>query len=169
MNVLRPLWSLGFSCKGKGKMKGKFRGILDRRQEIKIQNRNKKICKPYTGLSAYLGKKKNSDPGQEMIWPGWAWQLAWFCNIKGHHSFIHPFNQSLNIEYLPYASTYFSQQCVTTCIEYCQPGKHHPNPSKCRVFIGGWPSGYSWLPVWLTLVSSSFRGWADKSQPETPS
>lgn len=48
-------------------MKGKLRGILDRRQEIKIQNRNKKICKPYTGLSAYLGKKKKTQIPDEMI------------------------------------------------------------------------------------------------------
>ena len=31
-------------------MKGKLRGLLDRRQEMRIQNENEKICKLYTWI-----------------------------------------------------------------------------------------------------------------------
>lgn len=52
--------------KAKGKMKGRLRGILDRRQEIRIQNRNKTSVNPYNWIKCLPKKEKSSDPRQEI-------------------------------------------------------------------------------------------------------
>lgn len=75
-----------------------MKGILDRRWEIKIQNRNKASVNPYNRIKC-LPEKDNKLRSQTRIsWPMWVWQLIWFCNIRGHYSFIHPFNHLLNLE-----------------------------------------------------------------------
>jgi len=53
-------------------MKGKLRGFLDRRQEMKIQNENEKICKLYTWIKCLSRKeekgKLRSQTGIDLTW-----------------------------------------------------------------------------------------------------
>lgn len=57
--------------------------------------------------------------------------------------------------------TYNSQQeCLTACIEYCQPGEHSWG-RVLSIFIRGLTRRQDWPPAQLTLASNFSRGQAD--------
>lgn len=61
---------------------------------------------------------------------------------------------------------YFSQQqCMTICMEYCQPGKLIQILAS-RIFIEPWTHRRGGPPAWLTLGSSPSRGWIDTMRPK---